>query len=239
MAGEIALSAATIAPRDGAVALARVWHAATAVIGVFGLVLGAVLAATDDGSNGVLNGLVFFLSFFTILSNIVVAATETSLAVDPARDSAVFRWFRITGLVMITITGIVYAIVLAPLSNPQGPDVITNLIYHQLIPVAAVVGWLVFGPRPRFTWDLVPKLLVIPLIWLTYTLVHGAFTTNPPVWDAEEDLGPRNWYPYPFLDVADLGYAAVLTNIAVIAVAGMAFGLIFVALDKALSRISR
>ena len=95
------------------------------------------------------------------------------------------------------ITGLVYAIVLAPLSSPIGPDVWTNLGYHYICPWATVLGFLLFGPRPRFTVREVGTMLIIPIIWLVYTLLRGLLPLRPPGNRPTPVAGdPQHWYPY-------------------------------------------
>jgi hypothetical protein len=60
-----------------------------------------------------------------------------------------------------------------------------------------VLGWLLFGPRPRFDRRVLLWSLVWPVLWFGYTLARGAAT---------------GWYPYPFVDVRTEGYARVLVN---------------------------
>ena len=73
------------------------------------------------------------------------------LVANPQRDGHMWRWFRMTSLVMITVTGLVYAIVLAPIYHPVGLGVYTNLGFHYIVPWATFLGFLLFGPRPRFS----------------------------------------------------------------------------------------
>jgi hypothetical protein len=47
-----------------------------------------------------------------------------------------------------------------------------------------------------------------PLVWLAYTLTRGVLV---------DDRTGRDYYPYPFLDVVDLGYGRVLVNIGLVA----------------------
>lgn len=47
------------------------------------------------------------------------------------------------------------------------------------------------------------------MVWLTYTLIRGAL--------AQDRFG-RDYYPYPFLDVATEGYAKVAINVVLVAV---------------------
>lgn len=103
------------------------------------------------------------------------------------------------------MTGVVYSTVIArydQLSGWQQHSV--NACVHYLVPVAMVLGWLLFGPRPRISKQTVGWALVWPACYLTYILVQGHFS---------------QWYPYPFMDVASHGYARVLGNsVAVLAV---------------------
>ena len=52
---------------------------------------------------------------------------------------------------------------------------------------------------------------VVPVAWLAGTLVRGAAI---------------DWYPYPFVDVTDLGYLPVAANVVLITAlfVGLAFG---------------
>ena len=236
----------TVAPRGGMVMVARIYFLILACIGTASFLVSCYLSMTAIGNGGALNGLVFTLSYFTIWSNIFVAIVTWTLVANPRRDGNVFRWLRLTSLVMITITGLVYALVLAKDAHPTGLGVYTNLGFHYIAPWASVLGFLLFGPRPRFTMNLIPKMLVIPVLWLTYTLIHGAFMTTPPPLAPETVLGQaQHWYPYPFINVNDPapllpgvsleGYAGVGVNIVVIVILGLLFGLMFVGLDRVLS----
>ena len=72
-------------------------------------------------------------------------------------------------------------------------------------------------PRPRIGWSTVALSLIWPAVWLAYTFVHGALS---------------GWYPYPFLNVAKIGYPAALANtVAVLGGAGVLV-LLFKGLDR-------
>jgi hypothetical protein len=75
------------------------------------------------------------------------------------------------------------------------------------MPILVVADWLVEPPRHRLPRWTVAAWLVYPLAWFVYTLARGAII---------------DWYPYPFVDVSELGYPAVLAR-AVALVVG--FGL--------------
>lgn len=242
----------TTAPRGAMVPVARVYHGFLALLGTVAMLVSLWLSATSPVNGGALNGIITTLSYFTIWSNIVALIVNWMLAADPTRDGPLFRWIRMTALVMIVITGLVYALILAASANPCGWGVFTNLVFHYIVPWATLVGFLVFGPRPRFGWDLLPKMLIIPLIWLTYTLLHGLMTVNAPgdVCSSVPLKVGVNFYPYPFITLnydgtggpAPLipglefgGYAGILVNIIAIIILGLVFASAFVGLDRLLS----
>ncbi|BCB90320.1 Pr6Pr family membrane protein [Phytohabitans suffuscus] len=156
----------------------------------------------------------------TIQSNLLVLAAAATLAADPARNGRAWRVLRLDGLLGITITGVVYATVLAGLVAHEGVEVWLNAAFHYFCPLWTVVGWLLFGPRPRITWHTVWWAFAWPAAWVAYTLVRGAVT---------------GWYPYPFLDVTDLGYPVALRNVAFVLVLALAVADLLRRLDRRLS----
>jgi hypothetical protein len=233
----------TVTPKGGWLWTARFWHLIVALVGTASFAVSSYLAMTNAGNGGALNGLIFSLSYFTVLSNVLIAITNWILFVKPDFDGKIFRWYRMTTLVMIVITGLVYDFVLAADAHPLGIERYTTIGYHYIVPWATLLGFLLFGPRPRFKLRHVFEMLVIPVIWLIYTLIRGTFLTTPPASPPETVLGqPTNWYPYPFLDVSDpspllpgvnaTGYTGVGINIGVIVILGIAFAFIFLGIDR-------
>jgi uncharacterized membrane protein len=145
------------------------------------------------------------LSFFTIQSNIGSAVTSAQLARNPNRDGRLWRAVRLAALFGITITGIVYATVLAKVHEPHGwQETSTNTVFHYVVPIMMVLGWLLFGPRRRINGRTVALAILWPIAWISYILIYGRVT---------------KWYPYPFLDVTAHGYGRVVLNaVGVVAV---------------------
>jgi hypothetical protein len=188
---------------------------ALSVVTEFGRIL--VLAA-DDGAP-VLTRVIRFFSYFTIQSNVLVLALAVTLARAPDRDGDRWRVLRLDALLGITITGLVYAVVLAPTLHPEGLGWWTNAGLHYVSPVATLALWLFAGPRPRVAGATVARALAWPVLWIGYTLAHGAVS---------------GWYPYPFLDVSDLGYAVALRNLGFVVVLALLFLLAFRTVDRRL-----
>ena len=129
---------------------------------------------TPLGAAGALPRLVDTLSYFTIWSNIVVAVGVSLLLARPLRDTPVRRALRLSGLLMITITAIVYQVLLAPAVDVEGWSLLTDPILHVVTPALTVVVWLVWGPRGWVDARVVLAALVVPLLWIGWMLARGA-----------------------------------------------------------------
>jgi len=178
---------------------ARVWFAATALCVVAGVTISVFSAVHATGGrfhNGVERAFNAF-SFFTIQSNLIVGATSLLLAVKPNRSSTLFGVFRLIGVVAITVTGLVYHVAIAHLLDLDSWDLVGDQLVHTVVPVLAIVGWLMFGPR-RLTSKRIAVLSVLfPFCWLAFTLIRGSVV---------------HWYPYTFIDVTALGYGKAILN---------------------------
>jgi hypothetical protein len=184
------------------------------------VIAGVVLTATGPAT---LTGL---LPYFTIQSNIgygVFAAWAAVLAWRGHLGSPAGLKGAVT--LYIVITGLVYHLVLA---NPASPFAVTgvhrtfaeaagNQLLHTVVPLMAVLDWLVFDARGRFRWAYALYWLAFPLGYLAFALVRGMIVGR---------------YPYSFIDVNDLGYRGVTVSAVVFAVAFWLLGLLLVTADR-------
>ena len=177
-----------------------------------------------SGLAGAPERLIDLFSYFTIWSQIVVGVVMTLLYLNPARDGKLFRVFRLDSILMITVTGVVYNLLLGPNYPPQGLNQISSPIQHTITPLITVLVFVIAGPRGWITLKNIVAALVVPIVYVFYTLTRGAIIGK---------------YPYDFFDVITEGYAYVL-----IFVMGILFASIIVAgfywgIDKVLSRKSK
>lgn len=202
---------------------ARVVHTVTAVVAVAALVLQTVLVVTGDSVLAetevppLLTRLGRLVSYFTIQSNLLVAVTALQLARDPLRDGRWWRPVRAAALVGITVTGLVHFVLLRPLLDLQGASWVADKMLHMVVPVLAVAGWLLAGPRPRAPWRDALLALAWPVAWLVWTLVVGAVS---------------GWYPYPFLDVGEKGAGSVAVTCVGVTALFLALVAVLSALDR-------
>ncbi|MBI5161691.1 MAG: Pr6Pr family membrane protein [Micrococcales bacterium] len=175
--------------------------------------------ATDAESLSVAVRLERLVSYFTIDSNLIVLVVAILLIVRPLRDGPVWQVIWLDALLSIIVTGLVYAIVLAPLVQRTGWTLVETIGFHYVSPWLTLAAWLVFGPRQQLRWSTLAWVFVWPVAWLVYTFVHGAL---------------RGWYPYPFLDVTRLGYGPAIRNSLLVLVLAAVLGVIVIVLDRRL-----
>lgn len=207
--------------------MARLYRAVFAYVGWFAVALqyGVTLSENPDSSAGELT--LNFFSYFTILSNILVALALTAPVVAP--NSRPGRWFAGEGVraamaMYIVVVGVVYHFLLAPTWNPQGLALLGNSLLHYVMPAAFVLDWLLFAPKGRLNWKDPAKWLIFPLVYGGWTLIHGALS---------------GWWPYPFVDVGALGLGRVLLNFVGLLVFFLIVGLTVVAIDRTFGRRDR
>ena len=180
------------------------------------VIAGVVLTATGSAT---VSGL---LPYFTIQSNLAYGVFAGWAAF---RDRVAPAALKGAVTLYVAITGLVYHLVL---TNPAsgfsvGPiertptEAVGNQLLHTVVPLLAVLDWLIFDQRRRFRWRYAAYWLVFPLGYLGFALLRGLITHT---------------YPYPFIDVRELGYDGVALSAAFFAAAFWLLGLGFVAIDR-------
>lgn len=202
----------------------RVWFATTALVVAVGVVIQLVVTATSTGGYYPDNPDRVFnvFAYFTILSNLLLGGTSLLLALQPDRSETVlFKTLRLNGVLCMAVTGIVYHLVLADLDDLSGAAAVANLLIHTVTPILAVLGWLAFGPRRQTDGRIVGWSVAFPLLWLVFTLIRGEGT---------------GFYPYPFVDAGEHGYARVLLNCLLVALLFLVLAAGATLLDRRLSQ---
>lgn len=205
---------------------ARGWRILFAIVGWGGLI-GQYALMIGGGTESVLGSTIVFFSYFTILTNVLVALALTASTLFP--DSRLGRWTASEGVraavaMYIAVVGIVYHALLAATWNPQGALAVVNQVLHTVMPIAFVLDWLLFVPKGRLRWIDPVKWLAYPLLYGLWTTVHGLLV---------------GWYPYWFIDVGALGWGPALVNFGVLLAFFLGLGLIVAALDRALAALGK
>lgn len=190
---------------------------------VLAVMAGVVLTAAGPAT---LTGL---LPYFTIQSSLAYGAFAGWSAARAQRGDALAS-AGVKGAVTlyVVITGLVYHLVLtnsasgfAVATVDRGlPETIGSQLLHTVVPLLAVLDWLLFDVRGRCRWRYPVYWLAFPLGYLGFALVRGLVVDR---------------YPYPFINVTDLGYAGVAVSAVVLALAFWLLGLLFVLIDRSLA----
>lgn len=167
--------------------------------------------------------IVRYFSFFTVVANGIIAIVTTAIALAP--ESRFSRRVEngsvlTAAAVYISIVAVVYSLFLRAVVNAQGWHLISDHIVHDAIPPLFVLFWLIYARKSDIGWLDPVKWLIVPVLYIAYSLIHGAFDS---------------WYPYWFADVTKLGYPTALKNSGFVLVAFLVFGIIFAAIAKLLS----
>lgn len=143
--------------------------------------------------------LVRFVSFFTILTNTLVAVCLTAVAAKGTNNRNFFAAPSTLSAVTvyILVVGIVYNLVLRFTWNPQGMQKMVDELLHTVNPVYYLLFWIFLVPKEGLQWKSVFPWLLYPFAYLVYVLLRGAAS---------------GFYPYPFINVTDLGYAKIAVN---------------------------
>ncbi|MEQ8935469.1 MAG: Pr6Pr family membrane protein [Amphiplicatus sp.] len=204
--------------------MTTLWRGAIALLGWYALGLQLWLRLFDPAPPGPALSLLNFFSYFTILTNILIALSMTFAALPGTRGAAgLFKRTPVrTALTLyIAVVGTVYFLILRHTWDPQGWQLVADRLLHYVIPVLALLDWIFVTPKQ----GLKPALA---LRWLSYPAAYGAYVLIRG--------GIDGFYPYPFLDVSNLGYGRVLINLAVLLAVFTAGGLGLIGLAKVLIR---
>ncbi len=154
--------------------------------------------STFDASN--------FFSYFTILSNIFIVAillvSTTKLKLVAMQS---FQYLRGAATLYIAMTGVIFSLLLSGLENVAFTATEwDNLVLHYLIPLYAVIDWVLFKPPVKLRLKRSLLWLAGPILYVLYTLIRGSVT---------------GWYPYPFLNIERTGVMPFLVTIVLLAIA--------------------
>lgn len=172
-----------------------------------------LLAANNAKGIPITLTLTNFFSFFTILSNLLVAFVLTRITLRAEQPS-----LQAAAAVYISVVGIGYSLLLRHIWDPQGLQKLADILLHDAVPLLYVLCWFVYWRRRKaLAWKSVSVWLIWPAIYLAYSMIRGSAT---------------GWYPYHFLDPTQAGLAQVISVIAIFLLAFTALGFAAVALTR-------
>jgi hypothetical protein len=198
-------------------ATARTAAALLAVITWAGLAVQFHATFVLEGSLG--STLTVLLWYFTITTNLLVAVVFTGIAIG--RDSLARPSLLGATTLYILLVGIIYGLLLHGLQELSGGSAIANVLLHMVTPILVPIFWLIFTPKGKLSRRDPLLWAIYPLTYLFYALLRGEFTGR---------------YPYPFMNVNELGWARTILHAFFIAAAFLVASWLFVWFDSLLGR---
>jgi hypothetical protein len=156
----------------------------------------------------------FMLEYFTITTNILVAVAFTALAFGYTVTP------RALGGIMLSIVlvGVIYNTLLRDIPIGNAPtSALANTLVHRVTPILVPLFWIAFVTKGQLQWQDALWWAAYPIAYLVYVLVRGHFTQH---------------YPYPFINVASIGWQSTWINAAGIAIAFIASSCILIGIDR-------
>jgi hypothetical protein len=100
-----------------------------------------------------LYGVIKTLSYFTILTNLLVAVVATASLASRRSDGFFTRPNTESATaVYIAIVGIIYSLLLRALWEPTGLQLAVDVALHDVIPILYLVYWVAFVPKGTLSW---------------------------------------------------------------------------------------
>ena len=177
--------------------------------------------------------------FYTVMSNLLCLVWMFVLSVVTIRDlrrlgpvglSTPSARFGGAVMLAITTTLLIYLLVLVPSSFTQDsgyvPFSLTDNLVHIITPCLIIIDWALFSPKGVFRWTEPLLWLLMPAAYLVFALIAGGLGL---------EFAPGMRYPYPFLNVAEIGAGGVAAWVGVLALGLLAVGYAYVMLDRMLA----
>jgi len=173
-------------------------------------------------TNNIIHGISWFSSFrtFSIQTNYIVTIWFTLAILWHNKPEFLGK---ITGplkgafTMYITITFIVFAILLSPFYQPTGWAAFSNLVIHYITPIAFIVDWVLTETKVRYEWNYLPYWITYPLCYIIFAVIHGTITGN---------------YIYYFLDINALGILVFAMFVSILVGFGIALGSLYIWINR-------
>ena len=165
-------------------------------------VVAIVATLADTATRATINPFNFF-GYFTMQSNIiwlVVIAITAIVVLRGQTQSDVLLLARGCATAYMILVGVIYNALLAGQEGGVALEWANNVV-HIILPIYAVLDWILFADRLPLAWKRLWVSLIYPMVWVVVVLIRGA---------------TDGWVPYPFLNPAT-GYGSVFIYVLAIA----------------------
>jgi hypothetical protein len=163
------------------------------------------------------------LTFYTFQSNTLVFLFYLFLLIQMFRNgkkSKINEYYRFKACVTIniTLTFLVYAILLAPSVSLEKMFTANNLLLHYIVPLLCIVDWLIFDESGKYKITDPILWSVFPIVYCIFALLKGIVFRVP---IPDEKNSP---FPYFFLNIDRIGWGGFFKYLIIILTAYILIG---------------
>lgn len=156
------------------------------------------------------------ITFFTVQSNILVLLVMIILSIfDILKLSGKFieiptfvKRLQLVSTTSISLTFIVFGIILTPVLIIDDLQRVvlsySSIVMHQIIPIVALLDWILDEPDDKISFGYTPIALCFPLYYFIFTLVVSHLGVTYPTY--ENGVKIEGKFPYFFLDYETNGW---------------------------------
>ena len=164
------------------------------------------------------------LTFYTFQSNALVFLFYVFIFVNMYKGVRIknktneYTRLKACVTINISLTFLVYAILLAPTVSPDKMFTVHNLLLHYIVPILCILDWLIFDESGRykktdpFLWSL------FSIMYCIFALVKGGIFRVP---IPDEKNSP---FPYFFLNLDKIGFGGFIKYLISILIAYILIG---------------
>jgi hypothetical protein len=183
------------------------------------------VSSSVHSGKGIVSGIVSFLGYFTILTNLLVCISLILPLAVP--ESTLGRFFaqpqaRTGVATSILFVGLAYYFLLRNSWNPHGLQLLANVLMHYVTPLLYFLYWALTIPKAPLRFAHAVNWGAYPTLYLVYAIIRGRI------------LGS---YPYAFIDAANIGYTQTLINGVGLLLAFIAIGLLLVEIGRVVAKV--
>lgn len=189
--------------------------------------IGILLQILGDGFGKIL--------YYTVISNIISVIFLIYIIKVEIKDKSINKFnnlIRVKGGVtmMITLTCVVYHILLAPYEKAHEYWNIRNFIVHYIVPIGIILDTIIFDKRNVYKIFDPLYWTIVPIMYSFFAIINGLIIKIP------IPKSKHSPFPYFFINVSKYGWIQVLKNIGMIAISYIILSYTLVVLKKYIGR---
>ena len=192
-----------------------------ALMGGLTLLVSHILSSTyiENASITLIERNIRIYRYFTNQTNLLVIiwlALAIIWSSDPNKMQKLMGKVKGAITLYITVTFIIFAIVLSPMYHPSGIEGIINLMLHYIIPVAFIFDWIITEDN-TYEWKFISHWLIYPICYLVFALIHGLTTGD---------------FIYPFLNYEALGFSGLVISVTLLILFFIGLSSVYIAVSR-------